>query len=82
MAAAQPVGNYGDEAWRDTYDEERIHQFQTKTTHKFNSSSRSTELKDTFPWNNHKYRPNQHDNSHKLYNETELDFGGVWNKKW
>ena len=53
---------------------------------KFTSSSRTTKLKNIFPWkhlsNDHEDRPNRHENSHKLYDETGHPVLSLTESQW
>ena len=89
MAAAQAAENHGDEyfydlifSMRDIYINSNLN-----TLIKFTSSSRSTKIKDILSWNISqmitKTTPsNQHENSHKLCDETGHPIVNLMENQW
>ena len=71
-------------AWSGTYDDEGYSNLYPLT--KSNSSSRTTEFKDIFPWKVSqiiiKTGPNQHENSHKLCDETGHSIVSLTESQW
>ena len=75
------------EKWPDIYDEGYVQYFQAELTQKFTSNSRSTKYKDNIPpteylSNDLEDRPNQHEKSHELCDETWHSISSLMENQW
>ena len=83
MAGAQEAENHGDEAWPDIFYERYTNQFQPEPTHKIHKQQQKHWALRYPPMehlsNDQEDHSNQHENSHKLCNETDIPLW-IWSR--